>query len=235
MLVGKGRSEIYGKVLNWFQDKKRGTILDIPAGTGYLARELKNLGYKLVCGEINPEIFQPKEIECIPMDMTKLIPFPDNYFDYVCCIEGIEHTTDPYKAVSEISRVLKAGGFAIFTVPNYSNIEKRLKYLFTGYLTKPKVATDFYKAGNLYDFHNSPLTITLLDFIFQINNLKIVSLFKDKTKKKQLVFYPLVLLLDLINFFTSEKKRKLRRTDLTLNREVVLGGNTLIIITQKLS
>lgn len=233
MLSGKGRTEIYAKVLGWFKAQKRGKVLDVPAGPGYLAEKLLTLGFSVTCGEINPATFQSKSIECVYMDLTKHIPFPDCYFDYVCCIEGLEHTTDPYASVSELSRVLKNGGFAIFSIPNYSNIEKRVKYVFSGYLTKPKTKEDFDKIGNLFDFHNSPLTITVLDFIFQINNLKMVSILKDKTKKKQFLFYPLVLLLKCYNHFISDQEKKERRTDLTLREEVILGGNTLILITRK--
>lgn len=233
MASGKGRAEIYSVVLSWFQDKRRGEVLDVPAGPGYLARKLKDMGFSIKCGEINPSIFDQPDIECEYMDMTSQIPYPDESFDYVTCIEGLEHATDPYASVSEISRVLRKGGFAVFSIPNYCNIEKRFKFLLTGYLTKPKTLKDFQLSGNLFDFHNSPLTITLLDFIFQINNLRLISILKDKTKKKQLVFYPLVLLLKFLDFLAPEEKRLERRSDLTLRKDVILGGNTLILVTQK--
>jgi len=41
----------------------------------------------------------------------------DNYFDFVVCTEVLEHTLNPFKAVDEIYRILKPGGFAFVTVP----------------------------------------------------------------------------------------------------------------------
>ncbi len=41
----------------------------------------------------------------------------DAYFDMVLCTEVLEHTLNPFKAVAEISRILKVGGKAFITVP----------------------------------------------------------------------------------------------------------------------
>src|SRR5208337_4501439 len=113
-------------------------------------------------------------IECAYTDLNRKIDAADNSFDYVCCVDGLEHMTDPYRAVEEFARVLKVGGIGVFTIPNYSNIEKRLKYLLNGYLTKPKTADDYRREGsNLFNFHNSPLTITILDFMFAIIDSRI--------------------------------------------------------------
>lgn len=230
---GKGRDEIYRVVIDWFRDKEKGKVLDVPAGYGFLAKRLADMGYSVSCGEINTSIFKAEGIQCVTMDITERIPYPDGTFDYVACIEGLEHTTNPYRAVSELSRVLREGGYLIVSTPNYCNLEKRIKFLITGYLTKPKTLRDFIEAGNLYDFHNSPLTITVIDFIFQINGLTIVSILKDKLKRRQLVLYPLYLILKFANLFISEERKKNSRTDLTLHKNVILGGNTLILIAKK--
>jgi 2-polyprenyl-3-methyl-5-hydroxy-6-metoxy-1,4-benzoquinol methylase len=38
-------------------------------------------------------------------------------FDYVVCTEVLEHTLRPFKAVDEIFRIIKTGGFAFITAP----------------------------------------------------------------------------------------------------------------------
>ena len=142
--------------------------------------------------------------------------------------------TNPYRAVEEFSRVLKTGGIGIFSVPNYSNIEKRLKYLLKGYVTKPKTLEDYQRAGsNLFNFHNSPLSITIIDLIFAINSLRVEAILRDKVKKKQYFLLPLVLALKLMASLSSKRSRRKYRYDLTLKNEVILGGNTLIFITIK--
>ncbi len=56
-----------------------------------------------------------------PLAKVKLdvhdIPFDDGKFDVVFCNHVMEHVKDDYKAMSEIYRVLKPGGFAILQVP----------------------------------------------------------------------------------------------------------------------
>lgn len=46
--------------------------------------------------------------------------FGDESFDYVLCIEMLEHLQEPEEAVSEIARVLKLGGRTVIATPDYS-------------------------------------------------------------------------------------------------------------------
>ena len=59
------------------------------------------------------------------LDITD-IKFPDNSFDYVMCNHVLEHVDDDKKAMREIYRVLKPGGFAILQVP--IEMEKKETY-----------------------------------------------------------------------------------------------------------
>ncbi|WP_417377426.1 class I SAM-dependent methyltransferase [Gimesia maris] len=45
------------------------------------------------------------------------MPFPDNSFDSAMATEVLEHCPNPEVTLSEVSRVLKPGGFFFFTVP----------------------------------------------------------------------------------------------------------------------
>ena len=233
-VIPKARSIIHKVIIDWLSTQPKGKLLDAPAGYGHLSMKLKDLGYEVVCGEIEPEIFKVKGVECIFTDLNRKIQAPDESFDYICCVDGIEHMTDPYQAVKEFSRVLKLGGIGIFSIPNYSNIEKRFQYFLKGSLTKPKTIEDYNKANrNLFNFHNSPLNITILDLIFSINDLKIEKILRDKIKSKQYFFLPLVLAMKMVASFSSERSRRKNRYDITLKNEVILGGNTLIFIVRK--
>lgn len=46
------------------------------------------------------------------------LPFPDESFDFVVCLETMEHLMNPYYALLEMRRVLKCGGRLICSVPN---------------------------------------------------------------------------------------------------------------------
>jgi len=121
----KARSSIHTTIIDWFQQHKAGKILDAPAGPGHLSIKLRDMGYDVVSGEIEPHIFKVPDLECIFCDLNTTIDAPDNSFDYVCCVDGLEHMTNPYKAGEEFSRVLKGNGYGGFSLPNYSNIEKK--------------------------------------------------------------------------------------------------------------
>ncbi|MFW5451349.1 MAG: class I SAM-dependent methyltransferase [Methylophagaceae bacterium] len=234
-VIPRSRPAIHETIVKWFAQQKPGRVLDAPTGYGHLSMKLKELGFDVVAGDIEPEVFRVKDIDCIYTDLNRKIDAPDNSFDYVCCVDGLEHMTDPYRAVEEFSRVLKPGGIGVFSIPNYANIEKRLKFLLKGYLTGPKSVEDYEKAGkNLFNFHNSPLSITLLDTMFSIYGLNLEEIRRDAVKKKQKFLIPLVLLIKFIASTSSKNKQQKRRYDLTLKDEVILGGNTIICITKKI-
>ena len=52
----------------------------------------------------------------IKLDVQNM-PLDDSSFDIVICNHVLEHIDDDFKAMSEIFRVLKHGGFAILQVP----------------------------------------------------------------------------------------------------------------------
>jgi len=60
------------------------------------------------------------------MDLTA-IPLPDNYFDCILCYHVLEHITDDRKAMKELWRVLKSGGWAILQSPVDMNRDTTLE------------------------------------------------------------------------------------------------------------
>lgn len=52
------------------------------------------------------------------------LPFKDNSFDVVFCNHVLEHITDDKKAMKELFRVMKKGGFGIFQIPQDMSREK---------------------------------------------------------------------------------------------------------------
>ncbi|HPV56336.1 MAG TPA: methyltransferase domain-containing protein, partial [Tenuifilaceae bacterium] len=62
----------------------------------------------------------------VKMDV-QAIPFPDSQFDVVICNHVLEHVDSDFKAMQEIFRVLKPGGFAILQVPMDLSMDKTLE------------------------------------------------------------------------------------------------------------
>lgn len=232
----KARKTVHDKVLKWFSKQKRGTVLDVPAGFGHLSMNLHEMGFTPVCGEIQPEIIEAENMTKIYTDLNRSIDAPDASFDYAACIEGLEHMTDPYQAVSEIARVLKPGGTAVFSLPNYTNIERRIRFFMTGSLLVP-LSDEKLKDhnNNIFEFHNSPLTITLLEFIFRINKLMIKEIFSDKQKQPLNLFTPFLWFMRTLLKRNYPETYDKYRLDLTLHKNVFLGGNCVIIVVQKSS
>ena len=205
----KARTSIHTTLLEWFEHQKRGSVLDVPAGYGHLSIRLSEMGYEVASGEIEPEIFSVPDMKCIYADLNREINAADNSFDYICCIDGLEHMTDPYQAVKKLSRVLKFGGCGVFSIPNYTNIERRFKFLLRGYFVKPVTYRRFLSEGaNLYNLHNSPLTITILEFMLKINNLNIVEIKENAPKLKQYLVLPLVACMWFANLLLPKRSRE---------------------------
>ena len=57
------------------------------------------------------------------------LPFSNNTFDAVFCLEALEHVADPIKALSEFKRVMKKGGYGVFLVPSDNNLFKLVWWL----------------------------------------------------------------------------------------------------------
>jgi len=104
-------------------------MLDVPAGNGDTSRLLRELGAHVTASDLHPEFFRYPEIECVPANLNGTLPFAAASFDYVICQEGIEHMPNQLHLFQELNRVLRPGGRAIITTPNYSNLRTRLSYL----------------------------------------------------------------------------------------------------------
>ncbi|MBC8084370.1 MAG: class I SAM-dependent methyltransferase [Hymenobacter sp.] len=104
-------------------------VLDVPAGNGDTAQLLLELGATVTASDLYPEFFRYPAIECVQANLNDTLPFAAASFDFVICQEGIEHMPNQLHLFQELNRVLRPGGRAIITTPNYSNLRTRLSYL----------------------------------------------------------------------------------------------------------
>jgi SAM-dependent methyltransferase len=72
------------------------------------------------------------EIDTVDLNRDPL-PYSDNRFALVTCIETVEHLENFRTVVREIYRVLQPGGVAVFSTPNILNLRSRLRYLSSGF------------------------------------------------------------------------------------------------------
>ena len=121
------------------------------------------------------------------------------------------------------------------STPNYLNIERRLKFLMTGFFTKPVSQQMFRERfhGQVYAMHLSPIGYTLIRFILEHAGFRLTEIIHDKKKPKQLFLRPLVWFIRLYALFWPREKREQYWLSETLGGNILDGGNTLIIVAQK--
>ena len=77
-------------------------------------RKMSNLDY--VTTDLNSPLADVKADICN-------LPFKDNEFDIILCNHVLEHIPDDRKAMEELYRILKPGGFGVFQIPQDLNRE----------------------------------------------------------------------------------------------------------------
>ena len=120
-------------------------VLDLGCGIGLNTPSIAKYFPDTIAADVDP-MFETAtknflssfhiRIPVITYDGKKL-PFKDNVFDIVNCVEVIEHTENPDLLLSEIKRVLKPDGILYITSPNkYWPIESHYRLPFLSYLPR---------------------------------------------------------------------------------------------------
>lgn len=237
MIKALAHEAIYDAVAEILGPLPRATLLDVPAGEGALASRLVALGFDVRCCDLHPEIFRLPEVEIKRGDMSAALPYADRSFDYVVCVEGLEHIENPHQAVREFSRLIRPGGHLVISIPNILNIEERLKWLFYGYTSHFKPLSreqlsrlgDELKGREEVALHINPIAYSELRYVLEKNGFDIVRLYRDRPKKNSWAYLPLVGLIRALNRCQSAQRRSERWAAELQSDEVLLGGNTLVV------
>lgn len=200
------------------------TVLDMPAGNGLFADTVRAFGLNVTCGDFNRH--RP---DYVYVDMEKKLPFDNESFDYVTCMEGIEHVINPNELVQELSRVVKKGGFVIITMPNVQCFYSRLKFLLTGVLYQFEPDFSRHPMGKPIDRgHISSLTYAQLNYLFVENNLHPEYIDGNKFKKKAL--FPIWIVLFIFNYLYYKLKIISGKTEMPYR----LMGNLKFFLSRSL-
>ena len=94
-------------------------ILDVGAGSGYDAWRLMRAGGRVTAIEYNPMLIR-RGRTVVPEanwfgGFSHVLPFKNETFDIVCCNAALHHMRDVPKAMHEMLRVLRPGGWLITT------------------------------------------------------------------------------------------------------------------------
>jgi 2-polyprenyl-3-methyl-5-hydroxy-6-metoxy-1,4-benzoquinol methylase len=220
---------------SWPRD---GRVLDLAAGSGAFAGRLLQLGYAVEACDLYPEQFKVSEVPVRFADLSERLPYEPASFEYLCCLEGIEHLEDQFAFVRECWRVLRPGGRLLLSTPNVLGLASRWRYFWTGFFplaTKPM--NEFLKQP-VHD-HIHLITYYGLRYILRTTGFTIDLVTTDRIRKYGLLHawaWPLVRF--------STRRALARETDARqreANREIaahllsrdVLFGRTLMVVARK--
>ena len=120
----RGRRRIVRAVLSRLDLPDGAEILDAGCGAGSTMDDLARYGN--VHGvELNPlgvKAARDRGHDDVRQARVEELPYEDNYFDAVTCLDVIEHTPDDVRSLEELLRVTRPGGAAIVTVPAYPRL-----------------------------------------------------------------------------------------------------------------
>jgi SAM-dependent methyltransferase len=108
----------------YFQSQS-GKLLDVGCGRGDQARAMIQIGFDVTGCDLSPQALKNANNE-YPVEVFDFendeFPWPDQTFDFVYCKSVIEHMHNPDVLLLKCLRVLKPGGKAVFSTPDWENM-----------------------------------------------------------------------------------------------------------------
>lgn len=111
---------------------RNATFLDAGCGEGVLVEKYRGKGYTITGLDLN----YASDYVCKGSILD--MPFADEEFDVVLCLDVIEHLhfEEQGAALIEVKRVLKKGGMVVLALPNLAHIASRISFLLKGSLIR---------------------------------------------------------------------------------------------------
>lgn len=108
-MMKKGETEIFSQVIDLIEKE----LGDISVYCNFPSAE------KLLSGKARDVFFTEGSLEELPYD--------EDFFDFINCLDVLEHTYCPEDIIKQFARVVKAGGKVFITAPTrYGEVEQRI-------------------------------------------------------------------------------------------------------------
>ncbi|HZJ84234.1 MAG TPA: methyltransferase domain-containing protein [Syntrophomonadaceae bacterium] len=108
-MMKKGEKQVFPQVIQLIEDELGGidVVCEFPTAESLLSGN-------------------SKKVEFLEGSIDSL-PYADNFFEAINCLDVLEHTYDPAKIIEQFSRVVKSGGQVFITAPTrYGEVEQRI-------------------------------------------------------------------------------------------------------------
>jgi SAM-dependent methyltransferase len=121
-----GRRRLFTAILKTLRLASDAAVLDIGTSTGANLRLLQELGFSRARG-LDSSVAaigycKAKGLGTVDFGDACSLPYADDRFDLVLATDVVEHVDRDDKALDEIRRVLKPGGYALITVPAFPSL-----------------------------------------------------------------------------------------------------------------
>lgn len=191
--------------------KTDGNLLDIGCGTGFFLKYVKKNSFFNPYGvEPNDKLRKVAKLNSklnIATGSLDQIPYNDNFFDVITCLDVLEHSININNNITELKRVLKPNGLLLLQVPNYKS--------YMAYITGEK--WDWWSIPDhvlhfSFDFISQYMQnsgfIILKKFTYQDRNdfiLNIMGIFKKNmfTKCLFIILMPILHIIGLLSVITN--------------------------------
>ena len=225
------------------------SILDLSCGEGEVLTRLAADGCRVHGTHFRDDdyiIENRAGLDAIPIttgvDLQQRLPFEDGSFDVVLMTEVLEHLDSQFNIVAEVSRVVRSGGFFVFSTPNLQRLHSRLQFFLTGKhkLIRRRVGWD-QKSSDRYAFHIGPVDFSLIHAVLGWEGFEILGLGLTQLKFKSVLLSPLWPLVWLACRLTVDKDARrnpvLKQTEKSLNRwlsnPAMLFSEQLLVVTRR--
>lgn len=218
-----------------FEEKNLRRVLDIPCGAGAFANRLLQRGVEQVVAADCENILQLNRQDIFAQaNMNERLLFPDNYFDAVVCIDGIEHIERPFDFIREVARVLRRGGVFIISTPNLLALRSRWRFFLTGFHQGEKIPLDEQTPTPLH--HINLVSFTDLRYRLHTSEFRITKIKTNRYRWIGLlygVYAPVAYLMTRWVFRKEGRRRASRGQNREILKEIysapVMFGETLIL------
>lgn len=215
------------------EEKNCKVVLDIPCGAGAFTKRSADAGFEVFAADCE-NILQFSHENFSVADMNKRLEFPDETFDAVVCIDGIEHIEKPFDFIRECHRIIRAGGTLIISTPNLMSLRSRWRWFLTGFHQGEKIPLDESSPTPLH--HISLVSFTDLRYRLHVNGFQVVAVRTNRTRWISLaygIFAPFSYLMTRWVFRKEGRKLPSRDQNEDILKQIfsppILFGETLIV------